>query len=101
VIDTATMAELGTVETGSGPHGVVVGIAGTHAWVTNTFDDAVLVIDLEARTVLATVAVGQAPNGISYSPRPAAAAPATTTLHLPTPTTHLPNQQGHGGHGHS
>lgn len=69
VIDTSAMAVRDTVNTGSGPHGVVIDDAGTHAWVTNTYDNTVSVIGLAAASVVATVPSGAGPNGISYSSR--------------------------------
>lgn len=38
-----------TVATGAGPHGVVIDPAGTLAWVTNSYDNSVSVVDLAAR----------------------------------------------------
>lgn len=96
VIDTEAMTPRGTVDAGSGPHGVVIDDSATRAWVTNTFDDTVSAIDLDELSVPATIAVGHEPNGISYSPRPpTVATPATATLHLPAP-----EQQPADGHGH-
>ncbi|MDQ2635247.1 MAG: hypothetical protein M3Y83_00030 [Actinomycetota bacterium] len=96
VIDTETMTPRAVVEAGSGPHGVVIDDSAMRAWVTNTFDDTVSAIDLDEASVSATIPVGHQPNGISYSPRPPAAASAPTmTVNLPAPE----QQSGHG-HGH-
>nr|WP_207307459.1 hypothetical protein [Kocuria rosea] len=70
VIDPIGMTARGSVRTGSGPHGLVIDTTGTRAWVTNTYDDTVSVVDLESLSVLATVPVGDLPNGISFSSRP-------------------------------
>lgn len=103
VIDTAAMTADGTVDTGSGPHGVVIDTSGTRAWVTNTFDDTVSVIDLSDLSASATIAVGRKPNGISFSPRPPAAVPATTvTLDIPAsaPETQTTGQPPTSDHEH-
>src|SRR5690606_5718808 len=70
LIDTARMTVRATVETGAGPHGVVVDPAGTFAWVTNSGDNSLSAVDLADRSVSATVPVGERPSGVSYSPRP-------------------------------
>ena len=51
---------------------MVIDPTGTHAWVTNSYDDTVSVIDIPTQSVMATIPVGMGPNGISYSPRPPA-----------------------------
>lgn len=74
----------GAAATGSGPHGVVVDATGSRAWVTDTYNETVSVIDLDHLALVATTPVGRAPNGISYSSRPpASASAATITLQLP------------------
>jgi YVTN family beta-propeller protein len=103
VIDTAAMTVRGIVDTGSGPHGVVIDASGTWAWVTDTFDDTVSVIDMANLSTPATIAVGEAPNGISFSPRPpAAASAATVTLDIPAPARGAPTSehQPTNSHGH-
>jgi YVTN family beta-propeller protein len=83
VIDPAAMTVRGTVPTGSGPHGVVIGTSGTRAWVTNTYADTVSVVDLSTLSVAGTFTLGT----ISYSPRPPASRNSQTTqLNIPTPT---------------
>lgn len=92
VITTGDMKVENSVRVGKGPHGVVLDAAAKTAWVTNMYDDTVSVIDLARSEVIGTVAVGDAPNGISFSsqsPKPASAA----TIPLPMPGT------GHGGTG--
>lgn len=82
IIDTEAMNTRGTVTTGSGPHGVVVDQTGNWAWVSNSFDNTVSVVDVVNMAVEDTIPVGTAPNGISYSPQAPAPAPAipTTTV---------------------
>lgn len=86
LIDTATMSVRSTVDTGAGPHGVVIDPAGTQAWVTNSYDNTVSVVALgEDPTVVTTVSVGKGPNGISHSSRPPAASAPTVALQLGAP----------------
>lgn len=99
VIDTAVMTVRGAVPTGRGPHGVVIDGTGDRAWVTDSYDGTVTAVDLSTLSATATIAVGTGPNGISYSPRPPAAAPAVVALDVPTSpagTTTEPGQ--HRGH---
>lgn len=103
VIDTAAMTVRSTVDTGSGPHGVVIDPSGTRAWVTNTFDDTVSVIDLTNLSAAATIVVGEEPNGISFSSRPPVVAPAATvTLDIAAPAAETPatGHQPTNSHGH-
>ena len=51
MIDTAAITVRGTVDTGSGPHGVVIDTSGTRAWVTNSYDNTVSVINLGSVSV--------------------------------------------------
>ncbi|MDP4510469.1 YncE family protein [Nonomuraea turcica] len=70
LIDTESMTVTGQIATGSGPHGLVVDPTGRRAWVTNVYDGTVSVLDLRARKAIATVEVGDEPNGISFATRP-------------------------------
>ncbi|WP_206061679.1 YncE family protein, partial [Nonomuraea basaltis] len=70
LIDTDSMAVTGRIATGSGPHGLVVDPTGRLAWVTNVYDGTVSVLDLRARQAVATVEVGDQPNGISFATHP-------------------------------
>lgn len=102
VIDTTAMTTRGTVTTGAGPHGVVIDASGNWAWVTNNYDNTVTAVDLSTLTAMAPIPVGTQPSGISYSPRPPAAAPASVvTLDIPTPSA-SPSQASqpdpHSGH---
>jgi YVTN family beta-propeller protein len=94
LIDTARMTVRATVETGAGPHGVVVDPAGTFAWVTNSGDNSLSAVDLADRSVSATVPVGERPRGVSYSPRPPAPGASTVELDLPAAGA----GDGHPGH---
>jgi YVTN family beta-propeller protein len=58
----------GAVRVGRAPHGVVVSDDGQFAYVTNVWDSNVSVVDLRTLKEIATVSVGEAPNGISYWP---------------------------------
>jgi len=65
-IDAQTATVTATIEVGRGAHGVVVSDDGMTAFVTNVADNTVTVVDTAARRAVATVAVGEAPNGISH-----------------------------------
>lgn len=56
------------IRTGSGAHGVVVSSDGRHAYVTNLYANTVSVVDVSTRKTVATVAVGEGPNGIAVTP---------------------------------
>ncbi|GAA1820066.1 hypothetical protein GCM10009682_45640 [Luedemannella flava] len=85
LINTESMTATGHITAGSGPHGIVVEPTGQRAWVTNMYDSTVSVLDLTARAAVATIRVGDEPNGISYSARPPAPAPARIDVVLPSP----------------
>ena len=76
---TRTFKTVDDIVTGRGVHGVVVDDSGKYAYVTNTFDDSVGVVEIAARKLVATVRVGQKPNGISYSPQAPPPEPASNT----------------------
>ena len=82
---------------------MVIDPTGTHAWVTNSYDDTVSVIDIPTQSVMATIPVGMGPNGISYSPRPPAPSGAAIALNIPAlPATSADDPQppsNHHGHG--
>ena len=91
LIATASMAVTGRLATGSGPHGLVVDPTGRRAWVTNLYDGTVSVLDLTVRRTVATVKVGDEPNGISFATRPPAAAGARMKVVLPSASAHPPD----------
>ncbi|MCG3153394.1 MAG: hypothetical protein GEEBNDBF_02707 [bacterium] len=70
---------LATIPTGRGAHGVVIDPDSTRAYVTNVYDNTVSVIDLASRKAVATIPVGEAPNGISFADR-APAVPASPVI---------------------
>ena len=83
VIDTAGMVEVGEVATGAGAHGVVVDASGRRGYVTNIYADTVTVVDLTNDTAIATIPVGDGPNGVTWSPVAIATdAPGTIQLAL-------------------
>ncbi|MFI7700565.1 YncE family protein [Nonomuraea sp. NPDC049480] len=84
LIDTESMTVTGRIATGSGPHGLVVEPTGRRAWVTNVYDGTVSVLDLPARKAIATVEVGDEPNGISFATRPPTA-PAAARMQVTLP----------------
>jgi YVTN family beta-propeller protein len=62
-IESGSVASIITV--GKGPHGIVVGRDGKHAYVTNGVDNTVSVVDLASHKVAVTIKVGKKPNGVS------------------------------------
>jgi len=65
-IDVRTATVTATIEVGRGAHGVVLSEDGRTAFVTNIADDTVSVVDVAARRTVATVSVGDSPNGIAH-----------------------------------
>lgn len=65
-IDAKSATVTATIEVGRGAHGVVASDDGMTAFVTNVADNTVTVVDTVARRAVATIAVGEAPNGISH-----------------------------------
>lgn len=57
-----------TVTVGKNPFGVAITPDDRFAYVTNTDDDSVSVIDLATRTVTATIPVGDGPMGVAVTP---------------------------------
>ena len=81
VIDTASNTVVDTIPVGGGfPTGVATTPDGIHppeggdrrhqplAYVTNQVDDIVSVIDTASNTVVATIPVGDNPNGVAFTP---------------------------------
>jgi len=85
-----------TIPTGAGPHGVVIEPSDQRAWVTNMYDGTVSVVDLTTNETVATVPVGDKPNGISYSSQPPASGPASSEVTVPDYATEA--EGGHEGH---
>lgn len=65
VIDLASFSINDSITAGNKVHGVVVDDMGARAYVTNTADNTVSVIDVGTGDVLATIGVGMEPNGIA------------------------------------
>jgi YVTN family beta-propeller protein len=104
-IDAATHQVLGSAPTGAGPAHVVLTPDGARAYVTNssdTYDDTVSVLDLAHNTVVATVPVGDKPNGITYSARTPTPGHPTMELDVPNYAMGAAGQHGYssGGHEH-
>lgn len=66
VIDVNTSAVVKTITCGNKAHGIVIDDAGEKAYVTNSGEGTISVIDLQTQEVSATVPVGKGPNGISW-----------------------------------
>ena len=57
-----------TIETGNGPHGVLVSPGGRFVYITNLLDGDVAAIDSATDEIVWKVEVGKEPNGISSWP---------------------------------
>ncbi|EHB58296.1 40-residue YVTN family beta-propeller repeat protein [Mycolicibacterium rhodesiae JS60] len=69
VVDPATIDGVpATIDVGSSPSGVAVSPVGARAYVTNSGDDTVSVIDTATNTVTTTIDVGDTPLGVAVSP---------------------------------
>lgn len=66
VINTSTNTIISTITVGNGTHGVVTNKDGTKIFVTNTSDNTISVVDALGLSVIETISVGEAPNGISF-----------------------------------
>jgi YVTN family beta-propeller protein len=84
IIETASFAVVGTVETGRGAHGIVIDPSSRLAYISNIYGDDVSVIDIAAQKVIATIPSGAGPNGISFSPV-APAVPAAPQIRITMP----------------
>ncbi|GAB4430261.1 MAG: YncE family protein [Chloroflexi bacterium OHK40] len=86
-VETAGLSVVKTVETGQGAHGVTIDPTGRHAYVTNIYGDDLAVLDLAERRVVATLPMGAAPNGVSFTPNaPASAGTTEIALLVPSQT---------------
>ena len=65
VVDLNSFSVIKTIETGNKTHGVVIDNEGKYAYVTNSNDNTLSVIDILSQTVIATLPVGLEPNGVS------------------------------------
>lgn len=65
-IDLKTKRVVATINVGKGAHGVVTDTNGRFVYVTNMFENTVSVIDNIKDLLVATVPVGQTPNGITF-----------------------------------
>ena len=55
------------IESGLGAHGIAYSSDGKLAYVTNTWEDTLAVIDLESDSVIKKIKVGSEPNGVAVS----------------------------------
>ena len=65
-IDIASSEVTNTITVGAAAHGIVISRDGATAYVTNSSDNTVSIINTATGQVTAEVPVGQKPNGISY-----------------------------------
>ena len=80
-MDVAGRSVSGVVGVGKTPHWVTASSDGRLAYVANEGSGDVSVVDLEARSVLATIPVGQGPRKIAAQPAaPRAAAPPASIV---------------------
>ena len=66
-IDIETFEELVSIKTGSGAHGIAYSPDGKYAFVTNTWDNSLSIIDTTSDTIIKTIYVGKSPNGVAVS----------------------------------
>jgi YVTN family beta-propeller protein len=71
VFKTDTFEEIATIPTGALPHGVWPSGDGARIYVGLENADAAAVIDTLENRVIATIAIGQAPQGVAYVPNAA------------------------------
>lgn len=55
------------IPTGDGAHGIAFSLDGKTAYVTNTWEDTLAVLDLDAGVVRKKIKVGKKPNGVAVS----------------------------------
>ena len=68
VFRTTDLEQIATIETGALPHGLWPSGDGTHIYVGLENADAAAAIDTAENRVMATIPVGQAPQGVAYVP---------------------------------
>ena len=88
MIDTATREVTNRIDVGPNPIQMIATPDGRFVYVANQGteaepNDTVSVIDLSTNQTVSTVAVGDKPNGISYSPQPPTPGPATISVSVP------------------
>src|SRR5437879_78379 len=71
VIDGRNDTVVATVPVGTSPAGVAVSLDGRYAYIAESGDDAVSVLDTGTRTITTTVALpaGSSPRGVALSPK--------------------------------
>ena len=97
VFHTSDFEQVATIETGSLPHGLWPSGDGTRIYVGLENADAAAAIDTRENKVIATIPLGQAPQGVAYVPgvvptgegldnlQPSGAAPLSIQLRLSPP----------------
>ena len=66
-VDIDSFTLVNDISVGKGAHGIAFSKDGARAYVTNTWENAVAVIDLKTENVIKTIPVGVKPNGIAVS----------------------------------
>ncbi|MDA2939317.1 TIM barrel protein, partial [Acidobacteria bacterium AH-259-A15] len=67
LVDVATLKPIGSIETGSTPHGLEASPDGSRLYVSGETDDDIVVIDTATSTVLWRAYIGDRPNHIALS----------------------------------
>ena len=80
VFQTDDFAEVATIPTGALPHGLWPSGDGTRLYVGLENADAAAVIDTATNKVIATIPLGQGPQGVAYVPRAVPEGPGTNNL---------------------
>ena len=97
VVDVATDAVVGSpITVGAGPSDVIVTSDGSRAYVTNSnaTPGTVSAIDVATRTVVDTITVGLAPEGIAATPCTVPVAPVTPAAPAPAALEAAPRFTG-------
>jgi len=90
IFNTLTNALIGTpIAVGNTPADIALTPDGSRAYVTNQLSNSVSVMDIQTKSVIATIAVGSGPQGIAIADNscPGQPTPSPTPTHTPTPTT--------------
>jgi YVTN family beta-propeller protein len=66
--DSGGLSPAATIELGGEPSHVVPAVSGKRAYVTDSRNDSVVVVDLQAKMVAARIPVGSYPHGLRLSP---------------------------------